>query len=183
MTTEVGGSADVGRREDPQHVAVREQQYIGSHRRELGEQYRCTRGYLDGRFAAQRAVGEYVPSGPFGANLGTRPPFVVAVVHLEQEVGRLHHTPEPREFGGASCALQRARHGAFEAERGEPRPKRGGLALARLGQRDVRPSGVASAVAPRRSPMAHENNAPSHVSLQTELAFGLSGALEQGPSV
>src|SRR5580658_1999698 len=105
MTAELRGLAEVGRHKDPQHVAMREQQHVALYRRDLGEQRFCAPGYATERFAAQRALGEYVPSRPLRANLGTRPPFVVAVVHFQQEVGGLQDSPKPRELGGASCAL------------------------------------------------------------------------------
>src|SRR4051794_29295002 len=84
-----GGQSEVGHGQDAQDVPVGEQQHVA--RAVLGpdvvDQALATGGGVLEALAARRSLGEEVPLRPLCADLGARAALVLAVVHLDQEMG------------------------------------------------------------------------------------------------
>src|SRR5262249_56184167 len=88
------------------------------------------------------AVAEALPARALRTDLGGATPLVFAVVPFEQVVIDRRVGGEAGELAGPSCAPQRTGEHPREGQPFQPFPELAGVALAALGQREVREPGV-----------------------------------------
>jgi hypothetical protein len=115
-----------------------------------------------GRLAPRDAVEPQRPSGSCLANVNCRAALVEAVVPLEQVVAgfdRIAETGQPARFKRPD---ERAGDDPGELLVGEVRAELAGLLPAVVGERDVRPAGVATAEGPLGLAVADEKHLAGH---------------------
>src|SRR5579864_5597345 len=156
----LGRQAQVGHGQHPQDVAVGEEEHVAVPvlRVDVVDEALAPGGCAVQRLAAGRTVGEEVPPGSLGADVVTRPPLVLAVVDLGEQVGDLRHleTGQARRLNGpVSGAGQHAQGRDFEAP--EPLGEEPGPLLALTREGDVGAAGVAPVARPLGLPVANEN--------------------------
>jgi hypothetical protein len=158
----VRGETEPAGREDAKDVPMGERQHIAACEPPIASQPRdqgvSSRTHAGNRLAAGTAIGEEIPPGSKLADLSGRQPLVVAIVHLEEEIGRLDGLTEACKPARLEGAPQRARDHEGRLQAAEALLQSPCIGLAVRQQRQVRTTSVASDSAPFRGRVPHDHD-------------------------
>src|SRR5215813_3298774 len=170
LEIEIAGGAGLqpepARPEHAEDVAAREDQHVSIDGTHLRHHSVGAGPDLRGGLAAGAAVAEEVPVRALGVDVLARAPFVAPVVPLEEIRVDLGQIAEAGSLAGVGRALERAGEDPSEVASLETTAQRVGLALARLGQRQIGQARVLAGQGPgrftvpgkieNRQPFAHD---------------------------
>src|SRR5262245_10484281 len=142
--------------EHAQEVAARKEQHVSLDGADTAHHALRPDADLVRRFPTGTAVAEELPVRTLRKDLGAATPLVFAVVPLEQVGIDRRHGGEAGELAGPKRALQGTGKHPGERQPLQPFPEPARVALAALGQRDIREPGVLPGEGPGRFTMPRQ---------------------------
>src|SRR6266581_767460 len=149
----VSRQAQPARRQDPQKVAVTEQEDVPVDGPQSGYHPVGTGPDRRHRLATGTAVAEEIPVGPLAADVGGAPALIVAVIPLLQIRDDLAGVAKARQLARPAGPPQRAHEDLGKSHAVEPLTQAHGVVLTVRRERDIRPARVLTGERPGRLTM------------------------------